>query len=61
VTLYRYSGQGRCRKLECCDESAYRYREKLRAWAVSRNWTVTLDKNEDGFIIERVSKQEERP
>ena len=37
------------------------YRDKLRAWAVSRNWTVTRDKNENGFIIERILKQEEDP
>ena len=55
--LMEYSGQGKCRRVECYDDTMAmdRYREQLRAWATSRNWQVTRDNNFNGgcFSIER--------
>ena len=41
--LMEYSGQGKCWKLVCGNNSANRYREQLRTWATSRNWRVNCD------------------
>ena len=46
--LGEYSGQGKCRFVGCWGDTADRYREQLRTWAKSRNWTVTQD---DFFIF----------
>ena len=51
--LMEYNGQGRCRKVKCTFETKDRYREQLRTWAMSRNWTVT-DDDKFWFIIERI-------
>ena len=45
--LRKYNGKGKCRKASCI--SMNRYRDQLRTWAKSRNWTVT-----DDFVIERI-------
>ena len=50
--LMKYSGQGKCRKMGCYNDTAPRYREQLRTWATSRNWRVTHD-DEDYFDILR--------
>ena len=50
--LMEYSGQGKCRMVGCYNiDTADRYREQLRTWAMSRNWRVTDDLQ---FIIERM-------
>ena len=41
--LMEYSGQGKCRKVRCHSIAADRYREQLRTWATSKNWTVHCD------------------
>ena len=51
--LMEYSGQGKCRKVECEYDTAPRYREQLRTWATSRNWEVTQN-DVLCFIIERI-------
>ena len=51
--LMEYSGQGKCKKIDCYHDTKDRYREKLRTWATSRNWEVTRDNNML-FIIERI-------
>ena len=38
--LREYSGQGKCRVVECYTDTVGRYREQLRTWAKSRNWQV---------------------
>ena len=43
--LMEYSGQGKCRKIDCYHDTKERYREKLRTWAASKNWEVTRDDN----------------
>ena len=35
--LMEYSGQGKCRGVWCNDDTAPRYRDKLRTWATSKN------------------------
>ena len=54
--LMEYSGQGKCRSVECHRDTADRYREQLRTWATSRNWEVTCGDDDDDwrFIIERM-------
>ena len=39
--LVQYSGQGKCRQVECRDGTAARYSDQLKIWATSRNWEVT--------------------
>ena len=51
--LMEYSGQGKCRKMGCYNDTAPRYREQLRTWATIRNWRVTHN-NEDCFLIEKI-------
>ena len=41
--LTEYSGQGRCGEEERRGDAVARYREELRAWALSRNWRVDVD------------------
>ena len=41
--LMEYSGQGKCRKVRCYNDTKDRYKEQLRTWATSRNWRVTDD------------------
>ena len=49
-SLMEYSGQGKCSKLGCCDDTVPRYREQLMSWASSNNWTVMIDYS-DHFVI----------
>ena len=43
MVLNGYNGKGRCRGLRCFHDTAVKYREQLRTWAVNRNWTVLHD------------------
>ena len=52
-SLMEYSGQGKCQEVECYDNTAARYRDKLRTWATRRNWEVKTD-SEDYFVIHRI-------
>ena len=52
--LMEYSGQGKCRRVECHLNTKYR-RKELKTWAMSRNWTVTRD-DKDCFVIERIKQ-----
>ena len=49
-SLMEYSGQGKCRRVWCHYRSKDIYRDQLRTWAMSRNWTV----NSYYFVIERI-------
>ena len=51
--LMEYSGQGKCREVRCYGDTADRYREQLRTWATSNNWTVTNDQSHL-FIIQNL-------
>ena len=51
--LIEYSGQGKCSRVVCYDDTKDRYVEQLRTWATSRNYTMTCEL--DGyFVIERI-------
>ena len=57
--LTSYSGEGRCRGIECYDDTATRYKNQLRAWAHSRGWRVTKDEEDEEqyvhiLLIERI-------
>ena len=52
--LSEYNGQGKCKEVRCFSYTMGRYREQLRAWAMSRNWAVTRDKPSYLFTIERL-------
>ena len=41
--LTEYSGQGVCREVELYNDTADRYREEMRTWAMSINWSVSTD------------------
>ena len=41
--LIEYNGQGKCSEVMCYSDTAPRYKEQLRTWARSRNWSVTRD------------------
>ena len=41
--LTKYSGQGKCSKIICYDNTATSYKDYLEIWAHSRNWQVTWD------------------
>ena len=41
--LVQYSGHGKCRWIKCYYETAANYREKLRLWAESKHWKVSVD------------------
>ena len=43
--LMEYNGQGKCRKLICYNDAALRYNDKMRTWAKSKNWGVTINNN----------------
>ena len=49
--LMEYSGQRKCWFAGCYSDTTDRYREQLRTWATSRNWTVNRD--DCCFSIER--------
>ena len=51
--LMEYSGQGKCRVVECYTHTADRYREQLRTWATSKNWEVISD-DKHCFDIKRM-------
>ena len=40
-SLMGYSGQGKCRRVDCYWDTAPRYSNELRTWASSKNWTLT--------------------
>ena len=44
-SLMEYSGQGECQEVGCYDDTAARYRDKLRRWATSRNWVTNDERN----------------
>ena len=50
--LMEYHGQGRCRELQCYNDTAGIYRKQLKTWATSRNWEVT-NLHEKKFVLER--------
>ena len=53
--LMEYSGQGKCGSVGCYNDSVPRYREQLKTWVMSRNWTVTRDCDE--YFVVRDCKQ----
>ena len=55
--LMKYSGQGKCSRVECGRDTAGRYRKQLKTWARSRFWKVTCD-DDYQFIIVRMSDTE---
>ena len=56
--LMEYSGQGKCRKVECYRDAARTYRYQLRTWATSRNWTVTKNVNAFNTLLESSTSKE---
>ena len=50
--LIEYDGQGKCRRVDCYEDTVDRYWEQLRIWATSRNWKV-IDRGYE-FSIERI-------
>ena len=52
--LMEYNGNGKCRVLMCSGDTIERYREKLRTWAMVRNWVVTRNDGWSLFVIERM-------
>ena len=53
--LMEYSGQGKCKRVECYWDTSERYREQLRAWTTSRDWAVTCDDDEN-FYMKRIEE-----
>ena len=51
--LIEYSGQGKCSYVVCYSDTAPRYREQLRTWATSRNWTLHYE-DRGCFSIKRL-------
>ena len=51
--LIEYSGKGKCRDVVCYSDTAPRYREQLRTWATSRNWTLHYE-DRGCFSIKRL-------
>ena len=51
--MMEYSGQGKCREVWCYDDTVAKYRDQLRTWVTSRNWTVTND--EESYFCSRRS------
>ena len=52
--LMEYNGKGKCRVVMCSGDTIERYREKLRTWAMVRNWVVTRSDGWSLFVIERM-------
>ena len=52
--LMEYNGQGKCSKVGCLDDTADRYKEQLRTWATSNNWTAEFDYQLRSFLAKRV-------
>ena len=51
--LIEYSGWGKCGVVKCYSDTAPRYREQLRTWATSRNWTLPYEYR-GTFSIKRI-------
>ena len=51
--LMEYSGQGKCRRVECYYDTVAGYKEQLKNLAISKNWTVTFY-SDQYFKIERL-------
>jgi len=47
--LTQCSGQGMCREVQLCIDTADRYRDEMETWAKSRNWR--LEYVEDALLI----------
>ena len=47
-----YNGQGKCKRIEFIDETAVKYRQKVRKWAQRISWRVTRD-DSNGIVIKR--------
>ena len=52
-SLIEYNGQGKCRDVVCYSNTAQIYREQLRTWAMSRNWTLHYE-DRGCFSIKRL-------
>ena len=44
----KYSGRGKCKEVDCVQETSAKYRRQLRSWASKEGWDVTID---DGDLI----------
>ena len=53
--LIQFNGQGKCREVVCYSDTAPRYKEQLRTWAKSSNWSVTRDDDWEFIIKKRLS------
>ena len=51
--LMEYTGQGKCRRMECYYDTVAGYKEQLKNLAISKNWTVTFY-SDQYFKIERL-------
>ena len=51
--LMEYSGQGKCRRVECYYDTVAGYKKQLKNLAISKNWTVTFY-SDQYFKIERL-------
>ena len=41
--LRGYSGQGKCKRLECYGDAQTKYSYQLRIWSTCKNWRVTFE------------------
>ena len=41
--LMEYNGQGKCREVGCYKNTAAKYKDRLKTWVTSRNWTVLFE------------------
>ena len=53
-SLREYSGQGKCRRVDCYCDTQDRYREQLVTWAKSKNWDA-YKLTEVNFTVERLA------
>ena len=52
-TLTQYSGQGKCGKVLCNNETAEKYWDELRSWVMRINWKVYLVLSNNFVLISR--------
>ena len=51
--MVQYKGEGKCEKITALDESAKKYRDDIKKWAMQMGWIVKKDYHDEVEIVRR--------
>ena len=49
--MVQYKGEGKCEKITALDESAKKYRDDIKKWAMQMGWIVKKDYHDEVEIV----------